>query len=212
MPSFQDSAVIFLIALVLFGPKKLPELARQLGKIMGELRRASNEFKMQMEDELRLTERDDQKKRVEAIMAATPEHTIAPLDPASTHPHDQYALTEADATASPETAALPESFATSDSFATAETGQTHMETTSETEAHAAASSPTPIATAGDLEMLPPATGLPVARNSASANGSAMHPETGSAHEPDQANPSAATYDAATPSAPAASQEESSLHA
>jgi TatA/E family protein of Tat protein translocase len=46
MPSFQDSAVIFIIALLLFGPRKLPELARQLGKLMGEFRRASNDFRM----------------------------------------------------------------------------------------------------------------------------------------------------------------------
>ena len=54
MPSLGDSAFIFILALILFGPKKLPELARQLGKLMGEFRRASNEFRMQMEDELRV--------------------------------------------------------------------------------------------------------------------------------------------------------------
>ena len=48
MPSFGDTALIALLALLLFGPKKLPELARQLGKLMGEFRRASNEFRMQM--------------------------------------------------------------------------------------------------------------------------------------------------------------------
>ena len=54
MPSLGDSAVIFILALLLFGPKKLPELARQLGKLMGEFRRASNEFRMQMEEELQI--------------------------------------------------------------------------------------------------------------------------------------------------------------
>jgi len=56
MPSFADSVFLFFLALLLFGPKKLPELARQLGKLMGEFRRASNEFKYQMEEELRLSE------------------------------------------------------------------------------------------------------------------------------------------------------------
>src|ERR1700761_4504329 len=59
MPSFQDSAVIFFLALLLFGPKKLPKLARQLGKLMAEFRRASNEFRMQMEDELRVEEQKE---------------------------------------------------------------------------------------------------------------------------------------------------------
>jgi sec-independent protein translocase protein TatB len=57
--SLADTIIILVGALVLFGPKKLPELARQLGKIMGELRRASNEFKFQMEEELRQSEQAD---------------------------------------------------------------------------------------------------------------------------------------------------------
>ena len=72
MPSFQDSAVIFFLALLLFGPKKLPELARQLGKLMGEFRRASNEFRMQMEDELRASEQAEQQKKIAEMQAAAP--------------------------------------------------------------------------------------------------------------------------------------------
>lgn len=41
---FQEIAVILLIALLIFGPKKLPEIGRILGKTVRELRRASNEF------------------------------------------------------------------------------------------------------------------------------------------------------------------------
>src|SRR5947209_16275916 len=47
---------IFLLALVIFGPKKLPEIGRQLGKAMNEFKRASNEFKSQLEDEIRQIE------------------------------------------------------------------------------------------------------------------------------------------------------------
>ena len=72
MPSLGDSAVIFLLALLLFGPKKLPELARQLGKIMGEFRKASAEFRMQMEDELRVSEQAERQKQIAAIEAAAP--------------------------------------------------------------------------------------------------------------------------------------------
>ena len=72
MPSFQDSAVIFFLALLLFGPKKLPELARQLGKLMAEFRRASNEFRMQMEEELRIADQEEQRKKIAAMEAAAP--------------------------------------------------------------------------------------------------------------------------------------------
>ena len=70
MPSFQDSIVLFVLALLLFGPKKLPQLARELGKWVGEFRRASNEFKMQMEEELRMAEQADRQKQAAAIEAA----------------------------------------------------------------------------------------------------------------------------------------------
>jgi sec-independent protein translocase protein TatB len=64
---------------VLFGPKKLPELARQLGKIMGELRRASNEFKFQMEEELRQSEvAERQAAAAAAPVASTPAAAAAP--------------------------------------------------------------------------------------------------------------------------------------
>ena len=79
MPSFQDSIVLFVLALLLFGPKKLPVLARELGKWVGEFRRASNEFKMQMEEELRMAEQADRQKQAAAIEAAAP---VTPALPA----------------------------------------------------------------------------------------------------------------------------------
>jgi|GEM_PF-5359222 len=72
MPSLQDSVVIFILALILVGPKNLPKLARQLGKLMAEFRRASNEFRMQMEDELRV---EEQKERDAKLAASTPATT-----------------------------------------------------------------------------------------------------------------------------------------
>src|SRR6202041_2749790 len=84
MPSLQDSAIIFILALLLFGPKKLPVLARELGKWVGEFRRASNEFKMQMEEELRLSEQADRQKQIAAMEAAAP---ITPTLSEPEHPH-----------------------------------------------------------------------------------------------------------------------------
>jgi sec-independent protein translocase protein TatB len=43
---------LFLLALILFGPKKMPEIGRQVAKILGEFRRASNEFRSQIESEV----------------------------------------------------------------------------------------------------------------------------------------------------------------
>ncbi|MGA8111534.1 MAG: twin-arginine translocase TatA/TatE family subunit, partial [Acidobacteriaceae bacterium] len=56
---FGDSIFIFLLALVLFGPKKLPEIGRQVGKLLAEFRRASNEFKFQIQEEMRNLEEED---------------------------------------------------------------------------------------------------------------------------------------------------------
>ena len=48
--------VIFVIALIIFGPRKLPELGRSLGKSIAEFKRASNELKSTLEEEIRLEE------------------------------------------------------------------------------------------------------------------------------------------------------------
>jgi sec-independent protein translocase protein TatA len=52
----QEIVLIFIIALVLFGPKKLPELGKSIGKALGELKRASNDIKRNIEKEIDDTE------------------------------------------------------------------------------------------------------------------------------------------------------------
>lgn len=69
---FADSIVIFVLALILFGPKKLPDIARKIGKLMVEFRRASNEFKAQIDEELRVMEQQDRQKKLEAATAQAP--------------------------------------------------------------------------------------------------------------------------------------------
>src|SRR5664280_1478422 len=47
-----EMVFIFLLALILFGPKKLPEIAREVGKFVAEFKRASNDFKYQLQSEI----------------------------------------------------------------------------------------------------------------------------------------------------------------
>jgi sec-independent protein translocase protein TatB len=81
---FLDSIFIFVLALVLFGPKRLPEIGRQIGKLLVEFRRASNDFKMQIEDELRTMEQQDRQKKLEAAAAQSAAALPAPEAAAQT--------------------------------------------------------------------------------------------------------------------------------
>ncbi len=49
---FSEMIFIFFLALIIFGPKKLPEIGRQIGKALNEFKRASNEFRAQIESEI----------------------------------------------------------------------------------------------------------------------------------------------------------------
>jgi Tat protein translocase TatB subunit len=52
----QELVVVFLVALLVFGPKRLPELGRTLGKFMLEIRKGISEVKFQMESEFKKIE------------------------------------------------------------------------------------------------------------------------------------------------------------
>jgi sec-independent protein translocase protein TatB len=52
----SELVFIFLLALLLFGPKKLPEIGKQIGKALAEFKRAKNEFQNQLSDEMRQLE------------------------------------------------------------------------------------------------------------------------------------------------------------
>jgi sec-independent protein translocase protein TatB len=65
-----DTLFLMLLALVVFGPRRLPEIGRQIGKLMYEFRKVSNDFKYQMEEELRASEEADRQKKLQAEAAA----------------------------------------------------------------------------------------------------------------------------------------------
>lgn len=93
--SFSETIFLFFLALVIFGPKKLPEIARQAGKLLAELRRASNEFRSQIEQEIAHIEVANTQKTLPA--APEPEGAVAnrSLDPAPVPVQAESALTSA---------------------------------------------------------------------------------------------------------------------
>jgi TatA/E family protein of Tat protein translocase len=114
MLSIPHMIVVFIVVLVVFGPQKLPELAKGLGKLMAEFRKASTDFKSAFENEMRDLERQaaevERKKRellakanaaIEApITLASPsgaETQPAPAQLADSSSAEGQRVTEADA-------------------------------------------------------------------------------------------------------------------
>lgn len=191
MPSFADSIFLFVMALLLFGPKKLPVLARELGKWIGEFRRASNEFKVQMEDELRAVEQADRQKQIAAMEAAAP--VPPPLGEPAEPEHPHLRPPASPNNPPPPLAALP--LAEVPLATPGVPGQEIPDEESAGEAIISAPSPNtfpssadkakeevlddvrplPIASSGDLHMMPPATGLPTPRQRPSDSPNAGSP-------------------------------------
>jgi TatA/E family protein of Tat protein translocase len=80
---FPEMIFIFFLALIIFGPKKLPEIGRQIGKALNEFKRASNEFKAQIESEISQldleTDRKTENERRVLPPAESPTGTVAAL-------------------------------------------------------------------------------------------------------------------------------------
>jgi sec-independent protein translocase protein TatB len=78
--SFSEMLFLFLLALIIFGPRRLPEIARQVGKALAEFRRASNEFKAQLDTEMRQIEVEEllrKQKEEEARILPPPQGAVA---------------------------------------------------------------------------------------------------------------------------------------
>jgi sec-independent protein translocase protein TatA len=76
--------IIFVVALIVFGPRKLPELGRSLGKSIAEFKRASNDLRSTLEEEIKLEERKPAP-TTPALPAPAPvvPAALAPTDPAA---------------------------------------------------------------------------------------------------------------------------------
>jgi sec-independent protein translocase protein TatB len=106
-----DTLILMVMALVVFGPRRLPQIGRQIGKLMYEFRKASNDFKFQMEEELRNAEDADRRKkeaeRVAALAVAAPApklsapEAMASLMPAEPAEAEVYPPAEAPAAEQP---------------------------------------------------------------------------------------------------------------
>ena len=84
-----ELVIILVIALIVFGPRKLPELGRSLGKSIGEFKKASNELRSTLEEEIRIEEQADQRTTIRAeqdtaiaAAATQPSATPPPVTPA----------------------------------------------------------------------------------------------------------------------------------
>jgi TatA/E family protein of Tat protein translocase len=85
MLSIPHLIVIFVVALVVFGPEKLPELARNFGKVMAEFRRATGDLRTTFEGHMRDLEREADTRRIAPVPpAASAASPVA--QPASTGP------------------------------------------------------------------------------------------------------------------------------
>jgi sec-independent protein translocase protein TatB len=128
--SFSDTVFLFFLALILFGPKKLPEMARQAGRLLAELRRASNEFKSQIETEIAHLETE--KKQTVLPPSPPPQGTVASVNansaasdpvaqqlesPVSPHPSTDQVISDQAASADLNPAASPSSTAPAEAIA-----------------------------------------------------------------------------------------------
>jgi TatA/E family protein of Tat protein translocase len=93
---FAELAFIFVLALLIFGPKKLPEIGRTLGKGMAEFRKATNDLKRSINTELALEENPvPQPLRPRRLEDSVQQRDAGPLEPqtapASTEPRTMVA-------------------------------------------------------------------------------------------------------------------------
>jgi sec-independent protein translocase protein TatB len=165
-----DSLILMVLALVVFGPRRLPQIGRQIGKLMYEFRKASNDFKFQMEEELRNAEDADRRRREEAERQRSLT-LVPPPQPAATQADSPAAESGTAAEVAP-----PASIASEVPGAEADNSyETYADSAAAYESQAPAEMPAPGGSVASVEPLapaenaapaplqvhPPATGEPV---------------------------------------------------
>jgi len=91
-----ELVIILVIALIIFGPRKLPELGRSLGKSIGEFKKASNELRHTLDEEIRMEEHKEQRAKTEAEQRSALEaansmrDAITPGTPSTPAPGDSH--------------------------------------------------------------------------------------------------------------------------
>ncbi len=140
-----DTLFLVVLALIVFGPKKLPEISRQVGKLLYEFRKASNDFKFQIEEELRASEQAERQKELAAQAA-----TVQPATPIAITAGE---TVSAEPVTDSDTAHAPESIAP-------DVGGGHAAPTSQAE-----TAQTEADVVKTPTILPPASGLPVSTRS-----------------------------------------------
>ncbi len=111
----SEMIFLFFLALILFGPKKLPEIGRQIGRFMNEFRRASNEFRSQIESEINASEYGSKRQILppaQAPLGSLASRIFNPppaeqLEAAETHAAESKVEPESASTAETEHAAVP---------------------------------------------------------------------------------------------------------
>jgi sec-independent protein translocase protein TatB len=137
-----DTLMIVMVALIVFGPKKLPEISRQIGKLLYEFRKASNDFKFQIEEELRASEQAERQKELSAQAAVSQPATPVAITAGET------------VSAEPVTEGVPATEDATEASATeTATAETGLPETAQPE------------TPGTPSIQPPASGLPVSTRS-----------------------------------------------
>ena len=82
-----EMIIILVLALIIFGPRKLPELGKSLGKSLAEFKRASNELKSTLEEEIRLDEQRETKAKEQSTASTPSEHRAEPIVERDEHHH-----------------------------------------------------------------------------------------------------------------------------
>jgi sec-independent protein translocase protein TatB len=86
MLSIPHLIIIFIVALVVFGPEKLPELARNLGKVIAEFKRATGELRSTFEGHMRDLEREADSRRIGGTSSGSATLAAVPAPPAASAP------------------------------------------------------------------------------------------------------------------------------